>query len=104
MKRYLKLFYLFLRYNLIRTMMYKEDFMAWTMVSFGWLVFNIIFYQLIFNNVESIAGWTRNQVLLLQGFTFIFNGILWGVFWANMREIPRKINAGTLDLAAECIV
>ncbi|MFC1748280.1 ABC transporter permease [Pseudomonadota bacterium] len=97
MKRYPKLLYLFFRYSLMRTMMYREDFITWTLVNTGWTVFTIMYYQILFLQVDTIAGWTKAQLLLLQGIFFIFESFVWGVFSDNFSQIPQKINQGTLD-------
>lgn len=79
-------------------MMYKENFIIWSFVTVGWFILNIVFYQIIYLNVDEIAGWEKPQVLILLGFYFIFDFILWGLLWQNMRQIPEKINQGTMDL------
>ena len=97
MKRYLNLTKLFIKYSLIRAMVYKTDFVIWSLVSFGWTIFTLLFYQLLFLKVDSIAGWTKPELLIVQGFYFIFEAILWGVFFKNFKTIPQRINNGTLD-------
>ncbi len=97
MKRYLRLLRLFTRYSLIHIMIYKGDFIIWSLVDIGWFALSIYFYQLLYANVDAVAGWTKPQVFLLQGIYFLLIAILWGVFWNNFRELPIKINQGTLD-------
>lgn len=98
MRRYLKLYYHFLRYNIMQMMAYKADFVTWSFVTIGWIIFTLIFYQLLFTNIDNIAGWSKAQMLVLQGFYFIIDAILWGVFYENFYDLPYKINLGTLDL------
>lgn len=98
MKRYLRLYWLFLKYSLIRALTYKQEFVTWSFVNIGWLILNLVFYELLFLNVSQIAGWQKANVLVLLGMYFLFEFILWGVLWPNLREIPRKINTGRLDL------
>lgn len=98
MKRYLRLYWLFIRYSLIRTTTYKEDFIVWSLISIGWTVLLVVFYEILFLNVDTIAGWNKSQVLLIQGFYFLIEFVMWGVLWENMRQIPEKINLGTMDL------
>lgn len=78
-------------------MIYKADFVVWSLVDIGWFVTTLVFYQLLYGNVTTIAGWTKPEVLLLQGVYFMTTSILWGIFWNNFRELPIKINQGTLD-------
>jgi ABC-2 type transport system permease protein len=79
-------------------MIYKENFIIWSLVTVGWIFLNLIFYEVIYLNVSEIAGWNKSHLLVLLGFYFIFDFFLWGVLWQNMRELPEKINQGTLDL------
>ena len=64
MKRYLKLYVRFIKLSLIRAMIYKENFIIWSLVTIGWIILNIIFYQILYFNVDQIAGWTKPQVLI----------------------------------------
>lgn len=98
MRRYLKLYYHFIRYNFMQMMTYKSEFFTWSVVTVGWVIFTLIFYQLLFANIDNIAGWNKAQMLVLQGFYFIIDAILWGVFYENFYDLPYKINRGTLDL------
>jgi ABC-2 type transport system permease protein len=79
-------------------MIYKKEFVTWSLVNIGWLILNIVFYEMLFLNVHQIQGWNKGQVLVLLGFYFLFEVVLWGLLWPNMREIPIKVNTGTLDL------
>lgn len=98
MKRYLKLIFHFFKLSLARAINYKSDFIIWSLVSIGWTILTIIFYEIIFLNTDSIGGWSKPQVILIQGLHFILEFFLWGVLWENMREIPTKINTGAMDL------
>ena len=97
MKRYLKLIKLFSKYSLIHATIYKVDFLIWSLVDVGWFALSIFFYQILFANVNVVAGWTKAEILLLQGVFFIMTSILWGIFWNNFNQLPKKINDGTLD-------
>lgn len=97
MNRYLRLYYKFVQYSLMRAIAYKQDFLVWALVMVGWVIINLIFYQLLYLNVDSIAGWTKGEMLTLQGFYFIFDFIIWGIIWPNMYLLPQKINTGELD-------
>src|SRR3989344_8233387 len=98
MIRYLKLYYRFFTYSLHEAMIYRANFIAWGLVSIGWCIFTLLFYQLLFTHIDTIAGWTKGEVFLLQGFWFLIDAAFWGLFYTNLWELPRKINKGTLDL------
>lgn len=98
MRRYAKLIGLFFKLSIARAIAYKENFITWTLVVVGWTALMILFYEVLFMNTTQIAGWTKPQVILLQGFYFIIEFFMWGLLWENMREIPIKINSGAMDL------
>lgn len=98
MRRYLRLYWTFLKYNLIHATIYRGDFFAWSLVTIGWVAFTLVFYQILFTQVTSVGGWNRSQMLILQGFYFWTEAVLWGLVYENLHAIPRKINRGTLDL------
>lgn len=97
MKRYLRLITIFAKYSFIHATIYKEDFIIWSLVDIGWFSVSMIFFQLLFTQVDSIAGWSKPEVFLLQGIFFLATSVLWGIFWNNFRELPKKINTGSLD-------
>lgn len=78
-------------------MMYKGDFVIWSLVVLGWFIFNIVFYHLLFNHIDTIAGWSKGQMFVLQGFYFLIEFMLWGIFYANLDQLPWKINRGEID-------
>lgn len=98
MKRYITILAHFFKLSLARAIAYKENFITWTLVTIGWTALMVVFYEVLFLNTNTIAGWTKAQVLLLQGFYFMIEFFMWGILWDNMRELPIKINSGAMDL------
>jgi ABC-2 type transport system permease protein len=98
MKRYFKLYQLLLINNFNRIMMYKAGFITWSLVHIGWFIFNVAFFQLIFRHIDSIGGWSKGQIFIIQGFYFWLQLIIWGVVYANLYDFPSKINRGQIDL------
>ena len=92
MKRYLKLYLLFLKYSLMKAIIYRQESITWLLVNIGWLTLNFVFYELFFQNVSSVAGWNKAEVLVLLGFYFIFDFVIWGILGPNTRNIPRKMS------------
>ena len=98
MKKYLRLYWLFIKYSVMHAITYRASFVVWSLISIVWTLLLIAFYEILFLNVDTIAGWTKSQVLLVQGFYFMIEMVMWGMMWENMRQIPEKINKGTMDL------
>ena len=83
----------------MREMMYKGDFVVWSLVIIGWFIFNMVFYHLLFEQIDSVAGWSKGQMFVLQGCYFLFEFLIWGIFYANFNQLPWKINRGQIDFA-----
>jgi ABC-2 type transport system permease protein len=79
-------------------MAYRADFFVWSAVTLSWIGFNIVFLELVFSNFTTLAGWTKGQVYVLQGFYFFIDLVIWGFLYNNLYEMPRKISRGELDL------
>lgn len=98
MKRYINLYKAFVKQSVMSAIAYKSDFIVWSIVSIGWFIFNIVFYNLLYSNVSTINGWTKPDMFLFQGFYFIIDFYIWGVLWQNMKALPLKVNSGALDM------
>jgi ABC-2 type transport system permease protein len=81
----------------MREATYRADFFIWSVVTIGWFIFNIVFWQLLFANVDSIAGWSKGQVFVLQGFYLMLDFVIWGIFYGSLRYFPQKVHRGELD-------
>lgn len=79
-------------------MAYRANFFIWSMVSLGWVVMAILFFEILYSQFPNIAGWTRPMMYVFQGTYFITIFILWGLLWENMENFPKIINTGELDL------
>lgn len=78
--RYIKLYYNFIVNNLTREMQYRFDlFMNFILMFTGYGV-DIIFFNLIYKNIDSINGWNKYQVLLLVGIVTTIDSIFLGFF------------------------
>jgi ABC-2 type transport system permease protein len=96
-KKYLKLYWHFFTCTTMANLAYKADFIAWSLVTFGWFVWNMMFYQVLFTQVNQVAGWTKGQMLILQGFYYLTEFFIWGIVYANLSELPTRIANGSLD-------
>jgi ABC-2 type transport system permease protein len=75
--------------------------LAFTLVAIGTLVqitVNIIFFQSIFLRVNSLGGWTLNQMYVLIGTFFLINSLGWVSFIRGFQKTSRIIERGELDI------
>lgn len=85
------------RYSIIRAMMFRFDFLMWTLVEFFWMAVNILLIGVIYAHTSSIAGWTEYQMLLLVGTAMILQRLMMGLFWSNLFEMGRNVRSGQFD-------
>lgn len=98
MKKYIKLYFNLVRFALMKNMAYPQDFFIWTIVDFTWTMVNLGFFKVLLLRMPSISGWTFNQLVLILGFVEIVSALVWGLMYANMKQLVRDINKGSLDL------
>lgn len=78
-------------------MIYRSNFIIWSLVSLGWVVITILFFELIYLQVDLIGDWTRPMMYVFQGTYFLTVFIIWGLLWENMERFPELVNRGELD-------
>lgn len=98
MKKYLTIWIQSVKFSIQRLFEYRTDFFVWSLVSLGWTTFSLVFYQIMFLQTDTIAGWTKNEVFLLIATYMIIDSATWSIFWRNVQNYTRSIFDGTLDL------
>ena len=95
--RYFRIWLASIRYSLVRAMMFRGDFIMWALVEFFWMAANILLVSVIYDHTDSIAGWTKYQMLLLVGTTQLTQRLLMAFFWSNLFELGRNVRSGHFD-------
>jgi ABC-2 type transport system permease protein len=98
MRRYLEIYWLMIRNSLIREMSFKANFTLWMVVELLWFMGQIIFLEVLYGQVESIAGWSKWECVLLVGTHQITSQLFQAFFYVNLAELPELIRTGRLDL------
>src|SRR6201982_3921774 len=86
-----------LRNSLIRSMSFKINFLLWMLVEVLWFVGQIVFFSIIFANVDRIGDWSKWEVVLLVGTHQIIAQIFQAFFFVNIANIPELVRTGKLD-------
>ena len=97
MLHYLKVWLASARYSITRTMMFRGDFLVWSLVEFFWMGVNVLMVSVIYRHTDSIAGWNRNEMLLLLGTSMLIQRMLMGFFWSGIFEMGRNVRSGNFD-------
>ena len=96
-KKYTKIYSLFLYTSLASEMEYKTNIFIDLITAILSLIGSIFLLSIFFQNNESIGGWEFEQALIIQGIYTILNGITNTWFNPNLTEIVKHIREGTLD-------
>jgi len=98
MKRYLSLFWLFVKIGLMRQMAYRPHFFTMVAGKVIRIALLFFFFQAIFFEVNRIGQWTFDQVLLLFATFHVVDFLMSITFHRNLASyLPRRIQTGELD-------
>jgi ABC-2 type transport system permease protein len=96
-RRYTEIYSIMLRNSLIREMSFKANFILWMVVEILWFVGQIVFFSIIFGQVDRIGDWTKWEVVLLVGTHQIIAQLFQAFFFVNVANIPELVRTGKLD-------
>lgn len=94
---YLRIWLACARYSVVRTMMFRFDFIMWALVEFVWMGVNLLLIQVVYDHTDSIAGWSKYEMLLLVGSSMLIQRFIMGFVWTNLFEMARNIRTGHFD-------
>src|SRR5436190_13990210 len=98
MNRYLSIYKLTIRNSLIREMSFKLNFLLWIVVEMLWFIGQLAFIEVLYGQVDAIAGWTKWQVVALVGVHQIIAQLFQAFFYLNLANLPELVRTGRLDL------
>ena len=97
MRRYLEIWGIMLRNSLIREMSFKANFVLWMVVEVLWFCGQIVFFSIIFGQVDRIGDWSKWEVVLLVGTHQMIAQLFQAFFFVNVANIPELVRTGKLD-------
>lgn len=97
MGKYLKVYRRMLKNSFMRDMEYRADFFIVLAHLIVYVFFNVAFYRVIFNNVNSIEGWSFSQMIVLVGTFMIIDSLFMTFMLANFGDFNSLIRLGELD-------
>jgi ABC-2 type transport system permease protein len=96
--RYVRVWLFFIKTAIIRTLEFRADFVAWTIINLLWMVFQLTFYWVIYQHTDAIAGWNADQLRVLLGTCYVLEFGVWTFGYPNLGRISGYVNRGELDL------
>jgi len=97
MRRYLEIWGIMLRNSLIRELSFKANFLLWMVVEVLWFAGQIVFFGIIFGQVDRIGDWSKWEVILLVGTHQTIAQLFQAFFFVNVSNIPELVRTGKLD-------
>src|SRR6059036_1720827 len=97
MRRYVEIWGIMLRNSLIRELSFKVNFILWMVVEVLWFCGQIVFFSIIFGQVDRIGDWSKWEVILLIGTHQMIAQSFQAFFFANVSNIPELVRTGRLD-------
>src|SRR5215212_4161889 len=97
MRRYLEIWGIMLRNSLIREASFKVNFILLMVVEILWFCGQIVFFGIIFGQVDRIGDWTKWEVILLIGTHQMIAQLFQAFFFVNVSNIPELVRTGKLD-------
>lgn len=97
-RRYAGIYLALVRYSLVHEMQFKANFLLWIVVEGLWFGLQLAFMTVLYGHTDSIAGWSKWQVVLLVGCNQFIQQLFHMLFVTNLSNLSELIRKGTLDL------
>lgn len=97
LSRYARIWLACARYSVVRTMMFRADFIMWSLVELFWMGVNLAVIGVVYRHTDSIAGWGPWELTLIVGTSMLVQRLLMGLFWTNLFEMGRNVRTGHFD-------
>lgn len=94
---YIDLFVTFVKLYLKKLVVYKLDFLMGVIPLILTQIIQLFFINIVFLNVESIKGWSKDEILLLYSFFVVASGLTQMLFY-SLTQLKTYIFQGTLDI------
>src|SRR5580698_3393241 len=97
LSRYLRIWLASARYSLVRATMFRGDLFIWSSVELFWISVNVIMVDVIYSHTQTVAHWSKYEMLLLVGTSMLIQRFLMGFFWSGIFEMGRNVRSGLFD-------
>ena len=97
MKRNLRFILLLIKLKITHMMVFRLSFFGAFFADAALFVMQLIAFQVIYSQVDSIGGWNRGQMMIFIGTFSLINGLNMLIFFFGVASIQSKIKEGVLD-------
>jgi ABC-2 type transport system permease protein len=95
--RYASIYLELWKNSVTREMGFKSNFILWIIVELLWFGLQLAFFNVIYSHTDSIAGWSRWQVVLLVGSSHFIQQLFQAFFLTNCVNLSELVRTGKLD-------
>jgi ABC-2 type transport system permease protein len=95
--RYARIWLAQIRYSTVREMMFKSNFLLWILVDLTWFGLNLAFIQFLYLQVNTIAGWSKWEMILLVATSNLVQQLFQTFLMINCTNLPELVRSGKLD-------
>jgi ABC-2 type transport system permease protein len=95
--RYARIWLAQIRYSVVREMMFKTNFFLWIITELAWFGILLCFIQFLYLQVNTVAGWSKWEMVLLVSTNHLVQQIFQTFLMINLTKLPELIRTGKLD-------
>jgi ABC-2 type transport system permease protein len=86
-----------IRYSTVRELMFKANFILWIIVELAWFALHLSFIQFLYLQVNTVAGWSKWEMVLLVATNNLIQQIFQTFLMINLTKLPELVRSGKLD-------
>ena len=98
LSRYLEVYRIQIKNNFVREAVYRTNFLTSVTVDMIWIAVEFSLFSVLYANVSTLAGWTREQVYFFLGIFFTSDALFTIFFQRNFWNFSDLVNKGELDI------
>jgi len=87
-----------LKNNFVKEFIYRANTFAMTFADIIWVFVEFAFFEVIYSNIGSINGWSREQCFFFLGIFISSDALFTTLFQRSFWDFPFLINRGDLDV------
>ena len=95
----LRLWLLQVRYAATRELMFRASFFVWIAVELAWFVLQLAFIGVIYHHVDEVAGWNRNQMIILVATNQLVIQIFTAFLMPGLSKLPNIVTGKQIGRA-----
>src|SRR4051812_28052978 len=96
--QYLEIYWIQIKNNFVREAVYRTNFLTALTVDTIWIAVELSLFTVIYANVSTLAGWTKEQVFFFLGIFFSSDALFTVFFQRNFWTFSDLVNRGELDI------